>query len=384
MNPEDGTDPVVEEWANQLLSCLTTSVSEESLERARQIFVGESASCELARRQAVLAAEAGVNTLIAGEPGSGKELIARIIHEFSARGRSGGAFVSCNAAAVPMELFDTLFFGNEEGHPSVGSPATPGFLREADGGYLFIDEIGDLAPILQTRLLGVLETGTIRPLGHPGEVGVDVLLLAGTDRDLKQASSVEAPTFRPELYHRIRKLLIRTPALRSHLVDVPAIARCLWARIPEADGRPLPEHVLRKLQRHCWPENVRELETFLLDLALVSDESGFERLADLYLIQGDLGGGGDRSRPERQSVDLTALIDVLAEASHETWREKEQAAGCSYGQMRIDDGRVRTSPDLLPFASLSETQKANSRDEARAIVQALLDSGFVIRKVETP
>jgi transcriptional regulator with AAA-type ATPase domain len=373
------SDSRIEDWAERMLECLE-AIPEGALERARQIYLGRSATCELVRRKALLAASEDINTLITGDTGAGKGLVARMIHDQSER--SSGPFVVCNCAAISPELFEVLFFGNKRNFPNPGTPATKGYFREADGGTLFLDEVGDLVASHQAKLLRVLEEGRVKPLGEEREIQVDVRVLSATDRDLKSESSGKHPRFRPQLYRRLRRLYIRTPTLRSHLEDVPQIARNYWQAIPKAAGKRLTPAVLRKLQLHSWPHNVRELEEFLLNLAICVDESKFERVVEMYLLRGDLDSWEPVDEQGHQRVDLKAMIDVFAEASHETWRKGEIDAGCELGESRIDDGTIKTSPDLLPFDELAPEQRIKSQREAWAVIEALLDHGFVIHKVD--
>lgn len=372
------SDPRFEERARNLLGYLDPVTGAEEA-AARERFLGASAACDLVRRKAILSAKRDANTLITGETGTGKGVIAEFIHHQSQR---RGAFITCNCAAISPELFEVLFFGNVKDFPNPGTPATDGYFREADGGTLFLDEVGDLIPSHQAKLLRVIEKGAVKPLGANEEIPVDVRILSATDRDLLGDASGKNPRFREQLYERLRKLSIHAPPLRSHLQDVSELALAYWAKIPESGGKELTPNTLRMLGLHSWPRNVRELEGFLMHLAVYINQFSMEKVVREYLVRGvvdDLGTSGDAGH---QHVDLDAMIDVLAKASHETWLEAERKLNCRWGPKRIDDGEVRTSPHFEEFDKLDDEMKSKSRNEASAILQALLEHGFVIRKVD--
>lgn len=371
-------DPRIEERAQNLLSYMEP-ISQEDERRASRRFLGGSAACELARRMAVLSAKKDANTLITGETGTGKGVLAKIIHELSER---PGKFVVCNCAAISPELFELLFCGNEKDFPNPRTPPTKGYMREADKGTLLLDEIGDLIPSHQAKLLRIIEDKVVKPLGSDEEIPVDVRILSATDQGLLDDSSGRVPRFREQLYERLKQLSVHAPPLRSHLHDIPELAQAFWSTMPEAAGKALTPDILRMLQLHGWPRNVRELEGFLTHLAHYINPSSMEEITRQYLVRGRVETLVTSSVPPRQHVDLSAMIDVLAKASHETWLEAERALGCEHGEKRVDDGDVRTSPHFMEFDKLDDEMKSKSRNEASAILQALLEHGFVIRKVE--
>ncbi len=367
-----------EEQARTLLGYMDpVSPDDEALARAR--FLGGSAACELARRMAVLSARRPANTLITGETGTGKGVIAKLIHQLSGR---PGKFVVCNCAAVSPELFELLFCGNEKNFPNPKTPPTLGYMREADKGTLFLDEIGDLIPAHQAKLLRLIDEKKVKPLGSDKELSVDVRIIAATDQVLSDDPGARTPRFRQQLYERLKQLTVHTPPLRAHLQDIPELATAFWASAPGAEGKPLSPNILRMLQLHSWPRNVRELESFLTHLASYFSPAAMEKITQQYLVRGSVQSLGSAQAPKHQHVDLSAMIDVLAKASHETWLEAERVLECKYGPQRIDDGTIRTSPHFMPFDDLGDEQKSKSRNEASAILQALLDHGFVIRKLD--
>jgi len=197
--------------------------------------------------------------LIRGESGTGKELVARAIHYNSARRQ--GPFVAVNCAAMPAELLESELFGHERGAFTGAVSRKRGRFERAHGGSLFLDEIGDMAPALQTRLLRVLQEKEVERIGGEEALPVDVRILAATNVDLEQA--VRRGEFREDLYYRLNVVTIALPPLRERSEDLPALVEYFIRRTnPElrtaVDG--VTDEALDRLQHHTWPGNVRELE----------------------------------------------------------------------------------------------------------------------------
>jgi DNA-binding NtrC family response regulator len=209
------------------------------------------------------AARCSLPVLIAGETGTGKELVARAIHGESRT----GPFVSVNCAALPAELLEAELFGARKGAFTGAEEDRAGLLSRASGGTFFFDEIGDMPLPLQAKLLRVLDTRRVRPLGGDEEVAVDARYLFATNRDL--ISLVEEGRFRRDLYFRIRAMEIRVPSLGERPEDIPELAEHfrIQAAGPESEAA-FEEGALRALQSHPWPGNVRELENVVTRLVL--------------------------------------------------------------------------------------------------------------------
>jgi two-component system nitrogen regulation response regulator GlnG len=204
-------------------------------------------------------ARSDVPVLITGESGTGKELVARALH--AASGRSEGPFVALNAAAIPRELLESELFGHERGAFTGAVEARTGRFREADRGTLFLDEIGDMPIELQAKLLRVLQSGDVTPVGGRKAERVDVRILAATHRNLDV--EVRANRFREDLLYRLRVVPIELPALRERPEDIPILAEHFVGRYAEELGtgpRWLADETLRHLSAYAWPGNVRELE----------------------------------------------------------------------------------------------------------------------------
>jgi len=211
-------------------------------------------------------ASSDLTVLVTGETGTGKERVARTIHEQSGR---SGPFVAVNCAALPRELLGAELFGHTRGAFSGAKGARLGLFQSAGGGTLLLDEIGDLPHDLQPVLLRVLQEGVLRPLGSDAEVRVDVRVIAATHRDLTLA--VESELFRGDLYARIAQAVVHLPPLRERSAEVIALLRELAEHAPGTELR-LTADAAEALVRYDWPFNVRELQSLVR--AFVATEGG--------------------------------------------------------------------------------------------------------------
>jgi two-component system response regulator AtoC len=217
--------------------------------------------------------------LITGESGTGKELVARAIHGKSQR--KAGTFVAINCGAIPENLLESELFGHKRGAFTDATADRRGLFEEADGGTLFLDEIGELPLNLQVKLLRVLQEETIRRLGDPKDIKVDVRIIAATHRDL--TADVKAGRFREDLFYRINVLAIHIPPLRSRREDVALLIDHFLARNNTrlgTDIRGLSPEARKLLLEYAWPGNVRELEN-TIERAMVLAESDVLQSSDL-------------------------------------------------------------------------------------------------------
>jgi two-component system nitrogen regulation response regulator GlnG len=213
-----------------------------------------------------------VPVLITGESGTGKELVAHAIH--AASPRAEGPFVAINAAAIPRELLESELFGHERGSFTGATNSRAGRFREASGGTLFLDEIGDMPIELQAKLLRVLQSGEVTPVGGRNPEIVDVRIIAATHRDLDDR--VREGSFREDLLYRLRVVPMSIPPLRERIEDVRTLALHFVERYaPELAEGPvsLPDATIERLERHNWPGNVRELENAIKRALVLSTES---------------------------------------------------------------------------------------------------------------
>jgi len=204
------------------------------------------------------AAATNATVLITGETGTGKEEVARALHLHSAR--SGKAFVAINCAAIPRDLLESELFGHVRGAFTGATSTRIGMFRQADGGTLLLDEIGDMSGELQAKLLRVLEEGTIVPVGGEQPVGVDSRILAATHRDL--GTEVGAGRFREDLFYRLNVLRIHVPPLRERREDIAALAEYFLA-LASDPPKTLSAAARQQLEGHAWPGNVRELRNVI-------------------------------------------------------------------------------------------------------------------------
>jgi DNA-binding NtrC family response regulator len=222
-------------------------------------ILGESASIAAVRQQVSVLAPTELSVLILGETGSGKELIARALHDQSGR---AGAFVPLNCGAIPKELVESELFGHERGAFTGALARRDGVFQEADGGTLFLDEVGELPAALQPRLLRALESGVVKPVGANREQRVSVRIVAATHVDLKDAAARGA--FRQDLYFRLAAASITSPPLRSRPSDIAELARHVLEEEVAASGPcVLTPDALFALEAHPWPGNIRELKNVL-------------------------------------------------------------------------------------------------------------------------
>ena len=215
--------------------------------------------------------------LIRGESGTGKELIANAIHYNSPR--ASNSFVKLNCAALPDNLLESELFGHEKGAFTGASPQRKGRFEQADGGTIFLDEIGEISPAFQAKLLRVLQEGEFERIGSNKTMKVDVRIIAATNRDLE--SEVEEGEFREDLYYRLNVMPIQMPPLRERSEDIPDLADFLIEKISKQQGRELSitDSAVRVLMRHSWPGNVRELENSLERAAIMSSDGVIDREA---------------------------------------------------------------------------------------------------------
>ncbi|MGV8899683.1 MAG: sigma-54 interaction domain-containing protein [Burkholderiaceae bacterium] len=214
------------------------------------------------------------SVLLLGESGSGKELVARAVHEASPR--AGAPLVVVECASLTETLFESELFGHERGAFTGANAAKAGLVESASGGTLFLDEVGDIPLPMQVKLLRLLESGTYRRVGSTELRRTDVRIVSATHRDLK--SLVAAGRFREDLYYRLSTFPIRLPALRERAGDIPLLATALLARVAPQRQLSLSRDALRRLSEHAFPGNVRELRNVLERAALLCDGAVIERV----------------------------------------------------------------------------------------------------------
>jgi transcriptional regulator with GAF, ATPase, and Fis domain len=237
----------------------------------------ETIGCSPAWREAVrvaeLAAQTDASVLICGETGTGKEVLARFIHCRSRR--AGGPFVAVNCGAIPESLLETELFGHEKGAFTGAVGARVGKFEAADGGTVFLDEVGDMSPAMQVKLLRVLQERTFERVGGNRPVRVDVRIIAATNRDLRQL--VREGRFRADLFYRISVVPVWLPPLRERPEDIPLLARHFLEKHRARYGKAVTgftPQAMRRMRSYPWPGNVRELEHAVMRALVLCDGEG--------------------------------------------------------------------------------------------------------------
>jgi DNA-binding NtrC family response regulator len=232
-------------------------------------ILGESPSIKRIKETIERVAPTEARVLITGEPGTGKELVAKWIHELSSR--KEGPIVEVNCAAIPGELIESELFGHEKGSFTGATKQRIGKFEQAHGGTLFLDEIGDMSLSAQAKVLRALQENKITRVGGDRSLPVDVRVLAATNKNLLER--IEENEFREDLYHRLSVILIHVPPLRERHEDVPIITRHIAERIARRNGlepKPFTDDALEALSRYEWRGNVRELHNVIERLIILS------------------------------------------------------------------------------------------------------------------
>ncbi|GIW82172.1 MAG: acetoacetate metabolism regulatory protein AtoC [Gemmatales bacterium] len=232
-------------------------------------IIGNSPAMRAVFEKVRLIANARTTVLITGESGTGKELIARAIHHHSPRAHK--PFVPINIAAIPETLLESELFGYEKGAFTGASQRKVGLFRAAEGGTLFMDEIGEMNLSLQSKLLRAIEMRRILPVGSTQEVEIDVRVLAATNRSL--ADEVKAGKFREDLYYRLNVVELKLPPLRERTEDIPLLCRFFLEQLAKENNRPVMEitpEAMDLLMAYNWPGNVRELRNVLEGIVVLS------------------------------------------------------------------------------------------------------------------
>jgi formate hydrogenlyase transcriptional activator len=237
-------------------------VDQDRAERRFEQIIGGSPALEAVLQQVECVSPTDSTVLIQGETGTGKELIARAVHNLSRR--CGRPFIKLNCAAIPFELLESELFGHTRGAFTGAIAQRIGRFEMADKGTLFLDEVGDMPPALQPKLLRVLQEREIERLGSAQTYRVDVRLVAATNQDL--TSMVERGQFREDLYYRLNVFPIQLPPLRERPEDIPLLVRHFVRHFSERMNRPIETvsaETMEALARYSWPGNIRELQNLV-------------------------------------------------------------------------------------------------------------------------
>lgn len=287
-------------------------------------ILGESDAMRDVLRLVAKAVRGDLPVAVTGESGSGKELVARAVHDGSAR--RDGPFVVLNCAAIPRELMESELFGHERGAFTGAVAQAAGVFEQADGGTLFLDEIGELAPDLQAKLLRVLQDGRVRRVGGSETFAVDVRVVSATHRDI--GAMVAEGTFRQDLFYRLAGFPIAVPPLRDRGTDVLALAEhfltATLARHPDLTPTRFSPAARRTLLGYPWPGNVRELKTAVERAALVAEDEAVGP-AD-FLLPDESRPASERAAAATSLGEVVPLEELKRAAVAQAWALSERNA----------------------------------------------------------
>jgi formate hydrogenlyase transcriptional activator len=299
---------------NRLLDRENTLLREEIRQIKRETrYLAESPAMRAVMERVRLVAPSSTTVLVRGETGTGKEGLARLIHEFSPR--FNAPFVAVNLGAIPETLIESELFGHEKGAFTGAARRKAGRFEQADGGTLFLDEVGDAPPSVQVRLLRVLQEREVQRVGGTESVPVDVRVVAATNRDLEKL--VQQGTFRSDLYYRLAVFPVELPPLRQRREEIRPLGTYFLARHAALMHRKPPqvsEATWRALESHPWPGNVRELEN-ALQRALILSPGPELQVPDLPAAARPGPAAGPAGVPGRFDDELRALLERALQAT---------------------------------------------------------------------
>jgi two-component system, NtrC family, nitrogen regulation response regulator NtrX len=321
---------------------------------SRYELLGQSPVMQDLRRQIAKVAPTRSRVLVTGESGTGKELIARAIHRNSPL--ADGTFVKVNCAAIPPELIESELFGHERGAFTGAVAKKRGLFEVADGGTIFLDEIGDMSLSAQAKVLRVLQTGEFSRVGGEQTLKTDCRVVAATNKDLERA--VAEGGFRDDLFFRLNVLPIHSPPLRDRLEDIALLAESFIAECCGENGfahKPLDEAVLERLVGYDWPGNVRELRNVVERLVIMSDDVITVRDLPPYL-------GGPGATPGERRDNGEAGVDVTAYAN-KTLREFREEVECDFIRFKLAENEWNISRT----AQILGIERTNLHKKMRAL-----------------
>jgi DNA-binding NtrC family response regulator len=304
-------------------------------------IIGTSEALQKVFRLVEKVAATNTNILVQGESGTGKELVARAIHHHGPR--SAKPFLAINCGALPESLLESELFGHTKGAFTGAVGAKPGLFRSADGGTVFLDEIGEVSPALQVRLLRALQEHEVTPLGSSIPVKFDARIIAATNRNLEQ--EVSENRFREDLYYRLNVIEISIPPLRERREDIPLLAKHFAARTAreqQSEEKTISTEAMSALINHTWHGNVRELQ------------NAIERA---FILSGE-------------AIDLSCLPDKISQAS------------ANGGLPMRDPEGLRPTLDEMERRYINEVMRSVSDDKAQAANILGIDLSTLYRKLK--
>jgi two-component system response regulator AtoC len=297
-------DAVIDQCLGQGKQTFTGEVEEVGED---VFFIAASPAMRKIRSQAALVANVDIPVLLLGESGTGKEVLARLVHKLSPRAHR--TFLKVNCAAVPADLLESELFGYEQGAFTGATHAKPGKFEICNKGTILLDEIGEMPPQLQAKLLHVLQDGQFSRLGSRSVVRSDVRILAATNIDIPEALATKR--LREDLYYRLNAFTLHLPPLRDRKEEIPILLKQFMSRMAERYARPplpLSPSLLQACQDHPWPGNLRELNNFLKRYLILGDEN----LAVSELQPRNDGTGGASGEASSKTTNGAGGLKSLA------------------------------------------------------------------------
>ncbi len=378
-------------WENRLMARLEESLAEEPVVVAPANFVAESAAAKALLRRIHQAAQTSMPVLLTGETGTGKELAARLVHQWSTRRPK--TFVPINCAAIPNEMMEGELFGYAKGAFSGAVREYAGLVAAAEGGTVFLDEIDDTPFALQVKLLRVLEDRVISRLGESQWRQVDFRILAATNRNLRPL--IDSGHFGADLYERLATLLIELPPLRDRLDDLPAMMVQLIERYYAEDKAPrkrgrvrsVTKEALAVVRAYHWPGNVRELRNVIFaalvtkkagDELLVSDlprrlwaTGGVTSLSSVFSadeVERRIGAGSMNLRNEIEGLERFALSSALRRSAGNAAEAARLLGEVGRGSAKDPGGTVRTMMKRLGLGREESASRSHNPPVKRKAV----------------
>jgi transcriptional regulator with PAS, ATPase and Fis domain len=304
-------------------AAISTEDQSPSVQRFREM-IGRDEKMLIVFEWVRTAAKSDISVLVLGPTGSGKEVVVHMIHELSRR--SGSKFQAVNCAALPDTLFESEIFGYEKGAFTGAHDRKPGRLELANNGTLFLDELGDMSLVAQSKLLRVLEERRFERLGGQKSIAVDFRLISATNRPLEQF--VRDGRFREDLYYRVNAFSIRLPSLRERPLDIPVLAERFLKRYCAAQGMPLDSKMFSSdaiavLLNYPWPGNIRELDSTVSRAAL-SSPGRVIHTRDIDFLHPLLASGGP-GNDRMSSLAETERAHIGRVLEFTQWNKKEAA-----------------------------------------------------------
>lgn len=350
-------------------------------------LIGQSNTLRNVVRIGERAAASNIPILITGESGVGKEMVARAIQGSSER--AGRPFVTVNCGAIPENLVESILFGHEKGSFTGAHQKHAGKFQEADGGTIFLDEVGELPADMQVKLLRVLQEGDVDPVGSKRPVKVDVRVISATNRDL--AEEVKTGRFREDLYYRLNVFPVHVPPLRERVEDIPALVEHFIQRYnaeERRDVRGVQHEVLEVLMRQPWPGNIRQLENTIFR-AVILAESPYLSARDFPLLAAEFEAAGVDLGPPMLDAPSDEAPDVAISAPQQRPLSGNSSTPFENVDVFDRDGHLRTLEaiecDLIKLAI--DTYDGRMSEVARrlgmgrsTLYRKLRDHGLEVRR----